>query len=159
MSHYETNRDSFVLFELAGTTYALRGTEVLKLEMIEHITPVPNASPELEGVVFSQGEVIPAISLRTRFGFPKTEYDIRSRLLIVQAGERKIGLIVDSAREFKNIPADLISDPPESLVGTSGNYLLGIATIDDRLILILDLEALVNGQATAAIEEGKLEIS
>lgn len=159
MSHYETNRDSFVLFELAGTTYALRGTEVLKLEMIEHITPVPNASPELEGVVFSQGEVIPAISLRTRFGFPKTEYDIRSRLLIVQAGERKIGLIVDSAREFKNIPADLISDPPESLVGTSGNYLFGIATIDDRLILILDLEALVNGQVTAAIEEGKLEIS
>ena len=159
MSHYETNRDSFVLFELAGTTYALRGTEVLKLEMIEHITPVPNASPDLEGVVFSQGEVIPAISLRTRFGFPKTDYDIRSRLLIVQAGERKIGLIVDSAREFKNIPADLISDPPESLVGTSGNYLIGIATIDDRLILILDLEALVNGQVSAAIEEGKLEIS
>jgi purine-binding chemotaxis protein CheW len=159
MSHYETNRDSFVLFELAGTTYALRGTEVLKLEMIEHITPVPNASPELEGVVFSQGEVIPAISLRTRFGFPKTDYDIRSRLLIVQAGERKIGLIVDSAREFKNISADIISNPPESLVGTSGNYLIGIATIDDRLILILDLEALVNGQVTAAIEEGKLEIS
>ena len=153
MSYYETNRDSFVLFELAGTTYALRGTEVLKLEMIEHITPVPNASPELEGVVFSQGEVIPAISLRTRFGFPKTEYDIRSRLLVVQAGERKLGLIVDSAREFKNIPADLISGPLESLAETSGNYLTGIATIDERLILILDLNELVNGQIGAATEK------
>jgi len=153
MSHYETNRDSFVLFELAGTTYALRGTEVLKLEMIEHITPVPNASPELEGVVFSQGDVIPAISLRTRFGFPKTEYDIRSRLLVVQAGDRKIGLIVDSAREFKNIPGELISAPPESLAGTRGNYLTGIATIDERLILILDLEELVNGQISPTIEK------
>jgi purine-binding chemotaxis protein CheW len=152
MSQYETNRDSFVLFELAGTTYALRGTEVLKLEMIEHITPVPNASPDLEGVVFSQGEVIPAISLRTRFGFPKVEYDIRSRLLVVQAGERKLGLIVDSAREFKNIPAELISSPPESISGTSGNYLVGIATVDERLILILDLEELVNGQVSTANE-------
>ena len=152
MSQYETNRDSFVLFELAGTTYALRGTEVLKLEMIEHITPVPNASPDLEGVVFSQGEVIPAISLRTRFGFPKVDYDIRSRLLVVRAGERKIGLIVDSAREFKNIPAELISSPPESISVTSGNYLVGIATVDERLILILDLEELVNGQVSTANE-------
>ena len=153
MTHYETNRDSYVLFELAGTTYALRGTEVLKLEMIEHITPVPNASPELEGVVFSQGDVIPAINLRTRFGFPKTEYDIRSRLLVVQAGDRKIGLTVDSAREFKTIPAELISAPPDSLAGTSGNYLIGIATIDERLILILDLEGLVNGPISTAIEK------
>src|SRR5215203_2198 len=153
MSYYDTNRDSFVLFELADTTYGLRGTEVLKLEMIEHITPVPNAGPDLEGVVFSQGDVIPAISLRARFGFPKVEYDIRSRLLVVQAGERKLGLIVDSAREFKNIPADLISKPPESLEGTSGIYLSGIATIDERLILILDLEELVDGGAADA-EQG-----
>ena len=153
MSYYETNRDSFVLFELAGTTYALRGTEVLKLEMIEHITPVPNASPELEGILFSQGEVIPAISLRTRFGFPKAAHDIRSRLLVVQAGDRKIGLIVDSAREFKNIPAELISSPPQALAETSGNYLTGVATIDERLILILDLNELVNGGINAAIEK------
>jgi len=153
MSYYDTNRDSFVLFELADTTYGLRGTEVLKLEMIEHITPVPNAGPDLEGVVFSQGDVIPAISLRARFGFPKVEYDIRSRLLVVQAGERKLGLIVDSAREFKNIPAELISKPPESLEGTSGIYLSGIATIDERLILILDLEELVDGGAADA-EQG-----
>ena len=146
MSYNETNRDSFVLFELAGTTYALRGTEVLKLEMIEHITPVPNARPELEGVVLSQGEVIPAVSLRTLFGFPKETHDIRSRLLVVQAGERKLGLIADSAREFKNIPADIISKPPESLDGRSGDYLSGIATLDERLILILDLQELVKGR-------------
>jgi purine-binding chemotaxis protein CheW len=135
--------DSYVLFELDGTTYALRSSDVQQLEMIEHITPVPNASAAVEGIVFSRGQVIPAVSMRARFGMPKAEHDLRSRLIVVRAGERNIGLIVDSAREFRRIPADVIKPPPETLSGTTGQYLEGIASIDDRLILILRLDEVI----------------
>jgi purine-binding chemotaxis protein CheW len=135
--------DSYVLFELDGTTYALRSSDVQQLEMIEHITPVPNASAAVEGIVFSRGQVIPAVSIRARFGMPKAEHDLRSRLIVVRAGERNIGLIVDSAREFRRIPADVIKPPPETLSGTTGQYLEGIASIDDRLILILRLDEVI----------------
>ena len=64
--------DSYILFELAGTTYGVASTDVQHMEMLDHITPVPNAGPDVEGVVFSRGQVIPAINLRLRFGFPKT---------------------------------------------------------------------------------------
>lgn len=143
MNHHEIKSEPYVLFEVASTTYALRGADVLKLEMIEHITPVPNATSDLEGVVFSQGEVIPAVSLRTRFGFPKVDHDIRTRLIVVGAAGRSLGLIVDGAREFLRIPEEAIAPPPESVLGTTGKYLRGIATIGDRLILILDLEELI----------------
>lgn len=139
MSYAQINENSFILFELAGTTYAVPSRNVQQLEMIEHITPVPNAPTAVDGVVFSRGQVIPAINLRTKFGFSKVEYDLRSRLIVVEVEGRKIGLIVDSAREFKNIKAEEISPPPETLSGMSGKYLDGITTIGDRIILLLNL--------------------
>jgi purine-binding chemotaxis protein CheW len=147
MSDGAAGADSFVLFELAGTTYGIRSSEVRQLEMIEHITPVPNASDTVEGVVFSRGQVIPAVSLRTRFGFEKTPYDLRSRLIVVTVGERNIGLIVDSAREFKRIPAELISPPPEGLEKLSGRYLEAVANMGETTILLIDLAEVVKTEA------------
>ena len=135
--------DTYILFEIAGTTYAVPSNDVQQLEMIEHITPVPNASEAVEGVVFSRGQVIPAINLRTRFGFPKIEYDPRSRLVVVRVEGRNIGLIVDAAREFKRIPAEALSPPAETLTGTTGKYLEAIATLENRLILLLNLGEVV----------------
>ena len=144
--------DSFILFELDDTTYALRSKDVRQLEMIEHITPVPNASPSVEGVVFSRGQVIPAISLRTRFGLPRTEYDLKSRLIVVQVEGRSIGLIVDSSREFKRISQDLINLPSESLSGTTGKYLEGIASVNGKLILVLKLDEVIKTADEISIE-------
>lgn len=143
MNDTPKNADSFILFELAGTTYAVCSSDVQQLEMIEHITPVPNASESVEGVVFSRGQVIPAISMRKRFGFPKIEYDLRTRLLVVNVGKRSLGLIVDAAREFKRISPETISPPPENLSVMSGKYLDGIATVGDRLVLLLNLAEVV----------------
>lgn len=143
MNNELAGADSYVLFEIAGTTYAVRSNDVQQLEMIEHITPVPNSSEAVEGVVFSRGQVIPAINLRTRFGFPKIEYDMRSRLVVVRVEGRNIGLIVDAAREFKRIPAETINPPSETLSGTTGKYLEAIATIGDRLVLLLNLAEVV----------------
>jgi purine-binding chemotaxis protein CheW len=112
--------------------------------MIEHITPVPNAPPAVEGVVLARGQVIPALSLRVRFGFEKIPYDLRARLVVVKSGERTIGLIVDTAREFVRIPAGTIEPPPEAITGLSGKYLEGIATIDGRMILVLNLDEVID---------------
>jgi purine-binding chemotaxis protein CheW len=146
---------SYVLFELAGTTYGVKSSKVQQLEMVEKITPVPNADSTVEGVVFSRGQVIPAINLRTRFGFEKIPFDLRSRLLVVRVDERNIGLIVDSAREFKNIPEESIVPPPDGLAATSGNYLDAIANVGDNTILLLDLEEVVKpNKSEMPVEQG-----
>jgi len=114
------------------------------MEMIDEITRVPNAPSFVDGVVFSRGQVVPVVNLRARFGFDRAALDIRSRLIVVQSGARLIGLVVDAAREFVNIPAELVQPPHEALAGMSGRYVEGIASIGDRLILILDLERILN---------------
>jgi purine-binding chemotaxis protein CheW len=143
---------SYILFTVAGTTYALPSGEVRHMEMIEDITRVPNAPSFVDGVVFSRGQVVPVVNLRARFGFERAPNDLRSRLIVVQSGARLIGLVVDSAREFVNIPPDAIQPPHEALAGMSGRYVNGIASIGDRLILTLDLPGILNFAETLPMD-------
>ena len=140
----QTGSEPFILFELADTTYGVRSQSVQQVELVEQITPVPNAPPAVEGVIFSRGQVIPAINLRARFGFEKVPYNLRTRLLVINAKNRLVGLIVDSAREFLSIPVGVIQPPNEAISGTRGKYLEGIATLGERLILILRLEEVID---------------
>jgi purine-binding chemotaxis protein CheW len=143
MTTTPNDSDSYVLFELAGATYALPSRQIQQLEMVAAPTPVPNAPPFVDGVVSVRGQVIPAVSLRARFGFPRIEHDLRSRLVIVRAYGRTVGLIVDSAREFANVAPDDIKPLPEGIGGTSGRYLRGIAQKGERLLLIVDVRELL----------------
>ena len=143
--------DTFILFELAGTTYAVRSNLVQQVLMIEHITPVPNAIPVIEGVVQTRGRVIPALNLRIRFGFDRAAFDIRSRLIVVNVDGRVVGLLVDTAREFLPIPDSSIEAPPENIKGLTGKYLEGVASLKGRLILVLNLEQVIDIGQTEAV--------
>ena len=142
--------ESYILFELAGAAYGVPSTQVQQMEMVEGVTPVPNAPVFVEGVVFSRGRMIPAINLRARFGFSKEPFTVRTRLLVVDVAGRTVGLIVDTAREFVRIAADAVQPPPETIAGLSGTYLKGIAKLGERLVLILDLEEIVASVEKAA---------
>ncbi|HUF92407.1 MAG TPA: chemotaxis protein CheW [Candidatus Limnocylindria bacterium] len=131
--------ETFILFGIAGTTYGIRTRDVQHMEMLDDVTPVPNAAPFVDGVVFSRGQVLPVLNLRARFGFEKAPYDLRTRLLVVQAAGRVVGLVVDSAREFAPIDTQAIRPPHDAIGGLSGKYLEGIATLGDRIVLVLDV--------------------
>ncbi len=135
--------DSYVLCGLGGTTYALRSDDIEQLEMIGQLTPVPNAPAFVDGVTSVRGRVIPAVSLRARFGFDRTPHDLRTRLVVVRSEGRVVGLIVDNAREFAAIPADAIQPPPEGMTDLSSRYLRGVAHFGDRLVLVLDVAELL----------------
>src|SRR5262245_14603390 len=138
------DHETYVLFELAGAHYALSSRDVQHIEMLEHITPVPNTAPFVEGVVFSRGQVIPAMNLRVRFGFPKAPYTARTRIIIAQSMQRVVALIVDAAREFRSIPQNTIRPIEETLTGIDENYLQGVATVNERLLLILNLKSILS---------------
>ena len=150
-----TQMEPFILFELAGTTYGVRSRSVQQIEMIDDVASVPNAHPAVEGVALVRGQVIPALNLRTRFGFDRIERSLRSRLVVINTGSRVVGMIVDTAREFIKISPESIEQPPEALTGLSGKYLEGVATIGERPVLILNLDAVLDldYELEAAVEQ------
>ena len=140
----------YILFTVAGTTYAAPSEQVRHIEMIEDVTGVPNAPAHIEGVVFSRGQVVPVVNLRVRFGFERAARDIRTRLVVVETAGRLVGLLADDAREFLTIADDAIKPPNASLAGLSGNYIEGIATLGDRIVLVLDVQDVIGAVPNAA---------
>jgi chemotaxis signal transduction protein len=148
-------KDNYIVFSVAGTAYALPSQDVAHVELVEQVTRVPNAPPFVDGVVFSRGAVVPAVNARVRFGFPSIPYDTRTRLIVAQRNGRTIGLIVDEAREFLAIADGAVQPPAEGLTGTSGRYIRAVATVGERMILVLDLTELLNvDELSPAVNDG-----
>ena len=131
--------DQYILFTVAGTTYALPSSQIAHVDLVEDITRVPNAAPFVDGVVFSRGQIVPAINMRARFGFERAPIDLRTRFLVTNTGSRTVGLLVDSCREFLRIDPASIHPPVDALGGASESSISGIATSGDRMIVILNL--------------------
>lgn len=141
---------TYILFEVAGATYALPSEVVRQLEMVEHITPVPNAPPFVDGLIFTRGQAVPALNLRRRFGLDDKSHDLRTRLIVLSYQERTVALIADNAREFLTIASEALRPPPDTLVGAAAHYLSGIALLGQRLVFIVDIERLLAGDVPAA---------
>ena len=141
---------AYILFTVAGTTYALPSDRVRHMDMVGEVTAVPNAAPFIDGVVFSRGQVVPVINLRVRFGFDRAANDLRSRLLVVDVNGRQVGLLADAAREFVSIADDAIQPPNESIGGQCGNYVGGVVTLGERIVLMLSLPHLIESAPAVA---------
>ena len=148
--------DSYILCELAGAIYALRSDDIEQLEMVGPITPVPNAPGFVDGVTSVRGRVIPVVNMRARFGFARNAHDLRTRVVVVRSQGRSVGLIVDGAREFAEIPPATIQPPPDGLADMSSKYLRGMAHLGERLILVLDVTELLELTDTSGITQAAI---
>jgi purine-binding chemotaxis protein CheW len=145
--------EPYIIFELGNAVYGVRSQDVQHVDLLEHLTPVPNTAPAVAGVVFSRGNVVPALDLRRRFGLPPAAPTPQTRLIFIKAEQRLVALIVDAAREFRLVPADAIRPVEETLHGIRGNYVKGVAHVRDRLVLLLDVVAVLDPDEVIAASD------
>lgn len=129
-----------VVFDLADEAYGVDINVVEGIIRMQAITKVPRTLDFVEGVINLRGEVIPVVDMRKRFGLRVTEETKDSRIVTVDMGGRKVGMIVDAVTEVLRITADSIEPPSSVITTTDSAYLLGIAKVEERLIILLDLE-------------------
>lgn len=131
-----------VTFKLGGEEYGIDILRVQEINRMTEITAMPKAPFSVEGVINLRGKVIPVINLRKRFGLAMKEFDSQSRIIVIDAGST-VGLIVDSVSEVLRISSDTIEPPPLVTTGTGSEYIMGIGKLEDRLIIVLDIEKLL----------------
>jgi purine-binding chemotaxis protein CheW len=130
------------------------GVDILKVQEINRmveITKVPQAPHYVEGVINLRGKVIPIVDLRKRFSLELKEHDKNTRIVVVDIGGNIMGMIVDSVSEVLRLPANTIEPPPEIVTGINSEYIKGVAKLDDRLLIFLDLSKVIDVQEMAAI--------
>lgn len=151
-----------VLFDLASEHYAVSSQSVREIIRMQNITRVPGALPFVEGVTNLRGKVVPVIDLRKRLALPASEESKDMRIVVLEVGSEYVGLIVDGVSEVLRIPYSLI-EPPSSVVhGPDADYILGIAKLETRLVILLDADKLLSldeKQSVSAAYDMQLEAS
>ena len=123
------------------------GVDILKVQEINRmveITRVPQAPHYVEGVINLRGKVIPIVDLRKRFNLEIKGHDKNTRIVVVDIGGNIMGMIVDAVSEVLRPAASTIEPPPEIVTGINGEYIKGVAKLEDRLLILLDLSKVID---------------
>ncbi|ATO47934.1 MULTISPECIES: chemotaxis protein CheW [Brevibacillus] len=133
-----------IIFRLVDEEYGVEVQQVKSIEKLEHITRVPRTPEFVKGVINLRGVVTPIIDLRSRFQLAETECTEATRVIIVAVDELEVGLIVDSANDVVDIPVNAIEPPPAVVGGVEATYLRGVAKLEKRLLILLNLDKVLS---------------
>lgn len=146
------NADQYLTFQLAGQTY---GVEILRVQEIkgwERPTRLPHSPAHVQGVINLRGAVVPILDLRRRFGIGETDYGRTTVVIVVKIdsarGELTAGIVVDAVCEVCNVSAAELRPAPEVGAGIEADFVRGLAMVDDRMLILLDISRLVESTLT-----------
>lgn len=130
---------SLVGFTVGEATYAVGIAQVREIVAPGVVVPMPHAPPVVIGVAEYRGEVLPIIDLRKRFALPSVEESRRRKWIVVRVGDRSAGLVVDAVTDVLATTAEDARDAPQLGVGDAARGIVGVLSIDGKLVFILDV--------------------
>lgn len=143
-----------VTFRLKDETFGINVMQVQEVLRVSEIAPVPGAPAYVLGIVNLRGNVVTVIDTRTRFGLPPTDLSDTSRIVIIESEEQVVGILVDSVAEVVELGQAEIDAAPNVGNHESSRYILGVASRDDSLLIVVDLNKLLTEQEWSEMANG-----
>ncbi|NLX91593.1 MAG: chemotaxis protein CheW [Firmicutes bacterium] len=142
-----------VAFKLEKEEFAVDIHQVREVLKMTRVTPLPQSAHYIEGLINLRGEVIPVVDLRKRFELPEGERSEQTRIIIVEIQDSNVGLIVDSVTEVLRFSSSAIQPPPARIAGTRTDLIKGVGKVEERLLIILNLERILTTEEIISLEE------
>jgi len=155
MENKSTSNRKVIVFQLKDEEFAVSVQQVGAIERMLPITRVPQTASFVKGVINLRGVVTPVVDLRNRFDIEKVEYTDQTRIIIIHIDDMEVGLIVDSANDVIDIPENIIEPAPEVVGTIDVDYIEGIAKMNDRLLILLDLNRVLSVEEVNEIKNVK----
>jgi purine-binding chemotaxis protein CheW len=149
--------NSYLSFKLGGETFAANVGKILNILEMTEITKVPKAPDYMKGVINLRGTVLPVVDTRIKFGMPPTEYTNNTCILVMEVevdGEQvQVGGLVDAVQAVLEIEEDEILPPPSIGSKYRSEFITGIAKIDDKFIMLLNMDRVFSADEIISIKE------
>ncbi len=141
-----------VTFRIGNEEFGFDIFKVKEINKMMDITQIPNSQSSVKGVVNLRGSVIPVVSLREKLNFSDKEYTNSTRIIVVEYQNKSIGFIVDEVNEVLRIESSIIEKPPEMTTTVESAYINGVAKLENRLLILLDLDKILTKEEELEID-------
>lgn len=142
-----------LLFRLGQEEYGIDILSVQEIRRYEAVTRLVNTPDFIKGVINMRGTIVPIVDLRIKFNLPVVEYNDFTVVVILNVAERVVGIVVDAVSDVVSVGTEEIRPAPEFGAQVDADYLDGLATVDERMIIVVNIESLITTPELGLIDE------
>ncbi len=151
-----------VKFYIADEAFGIGIKQIFQILKPQEVFKVPNTPPFIEGLINLRGKVMTVFNLRKRFNMPDKENDEDTKILVIRMDEYLLGFTVDSVSEIVRVQDEDIVETPPTLTNFDKRFLSGVAKVEEKLILLLNLEKILTpdeeNQVKEIVEENEAQL-
>ncbi len=138
-----TPAGEFLSFKLGPEEYGIDILKVQEIRSYEQPTRIANAPAFVKGVVNLRGVIVPIVDMRLKYGMESAEYNDFTVVIVLNVAKRIVGIVVDSVSDVVELNAEQIKHAPEFNDSIDASYITGIGSVQDRMMILIDIEALI----------------
>jgi len=142
----------YLTFVLGTEQYCLEILKVQEIRGYDAVTQIANTPDFIKGVVNLRGKIVPIVDLRIKFHLSKVEYDEFTVVIILSLNDRVIGIVVDGVSDVMALKEEQILDVPDLVTSIDIKYIVGLATVEEQMMILIDIEQLMNSQEMALMD-------
>ncbi|SNS60384.1 CheW protein [Noviherbaspirillum humi] len=143
----------FLAFTLGKEEYGIDILKVQEIRGYETVTRIANAPEFIKGVVNLRGIIVPIVDMRIKFNLGEPTYDQFTVVIILNIGGRVVGMVVDSVSDVITLSPEQIKPAPEMGTALNTDYLIGLGTVDQRMLILVDIDKLMSSAEMGLIEK------
>lgn len=148
----EADNREFLVFSLGDEEYAIDILKVQEIRGYENVTRIANAPDFIKGVTNLRGVIVPIVDLRIKFHLENVEYGGQTVVIVVNVADRVVGIVVDGVSDVMTLTPDQIKPAPEFGVTLSSDFLSGLGSLEDRMLVIVDIDKLLTSEEMALVD-------
>ena len=149
------NATEVLSFRLGGEEYAISILKVQEIRGYDAVTRIANAPEYLKGVVNLRGSIVPIVDMRIKFNVGAPTYDAFTVVIVLNINNHTIGMVVDSVSDVVTLTPDQIKPAPDLGATVSGEYLRGLGTVGERMLILLDIDKLLGSEEMGLLAAAK----
>lgn len=148
----EPSGQEFLVFTLGDEEYGIDILKVQEIRGYDQVTRIANTPDFIKGVTNLRGVIVPIVDLRVKFSQGEVEYNDNTVVIVLNFGQRVVGIVVDGVSDVLSLAADQIRPAPEFAVTLSTEYLTGLGALGERMLILVNIEKLLNSEEMALLD-------
>jgi purine-binding chemotaxis protein CheW len=142
----------FLTFRLGEQEYGIDILKVQEIRGYEEPTTIANAPDFIKGVINLRGTIVPIVDMRIKFRLGEARYDSFTVVIILNVSDRVVGIVVNSASDVMKLATSQVREAPEFSGAMDTSYITGLCTVDERMLILIDIEKLMSSEEMALFD-------